>query len=126
MSRRNSTKKITICAGNGKVVGAVEDGIFSKSIKGSKHILQKPPAIAFDVCSIEQAKAAGASRVQVLDTESDKVYSASLERISEKGTYFNRGWGEQVFLPMVYWGMTKKGEPQVEQLSLFQLAGLTA
>jgi len=126
LNNSNSTKKIQICAGNGKVVGAVYNGVFTKKIKGSKHILRKPPAIAFDVCTIEQAKEAGALRVQVTDIETCKVYSASLERVLEKGTFFNRGFGEQVFLPIVYWQLANENEPQAEQLTLFAFSGSMA
>ena len=42
-----------------RVVGAVKGDTFFKTIRKS-HFLRKPPAIAFDTNSLEQAKQAGA------------------------------------------------------------------
>ena len=103
---------------NGRVVGHVANGIFYKAIKGSKHLLRSPRAIAFDVSSLTDAQAAGATQVQVTDTETSTVYRALITLIIEKGRRFNRRFGDQIFLTLDHWQhLHEHGE--AEQLSLF-------
>jgi len=113
---RRSQEKIPIYAESGKVVGEVKNGIFSKKVKASKHFLRKPPAICFDVVSLEQAKKAGATHIEIEDTETGKVYRAPLKLIWRKGFLLNRGFGEQIGLALNYWQLKEKKE---RQLSLF-------
>jgi hypothetical protein len=112
MQQNNST---LIFAGS-KVIGKVVDGIFYKNINRA-HYLRQPPAIAFDIDSLNQAEKAGASWVQVIDRDRGIVYRASLEHIMTKGFQFNRGWGEQIALPLSGWITSKHGGGL--QLSLF-------
>lgn len=101
-------EKVQIFAGK-KVVGYVLDGTFYKSLKSSKHFLRKPPAIAFDVQSLRDARAAGASKAQIIDQDTGTIYRASIDRIMKDGWTFNRGFGNQIALPMEGWTRTKKG-----------------
>lgn len=110
---------VSIFAGNGKAVGTVRGDTFYKSIQGSKHLLRQPPAIAFDVCSLEQAKAAGVIFVKVTDTETKTTYTAELSHILEHGTRFNRGWGEQIYLPLNGWIKRTKVRRDLSDLPLF-------
>ena len=86
-----------------KVVGYVEDGIFFKSVQGSKHFLRKPPAICFDVSTLNTARSSWATQVRVYDKESGLVYVAPLENIERYGFKFNRGFGNQIGLVMEQW-----------------------
>jgi hypothetical protein len=103
-----------------RIVGQVYGDTFSKTITGSKHLLRTPPAIAFDVATIDQAVRLGAVKVRVYDRESENVYKCSIDHLKENGFTFNRGFGEQIALVMDGWIKTRKGQP--EQLSL--LGGL--
>jgi len=87
----------------GKVVGRVENKTFCKTIIGSKHLLRIPPAIAFDVTSLEAAESAGAQMVWVKDVETASVYETTISKIKEKGIRLNRGYGDQVALPLKNW-----------------------
>ena len=98
-----------------KVVGHVRHGVFSKSIVGSKHLLREPRAIAFDVSSLEDAQNAGAQMVRVRDTETEITYQTAISTIWKRGFQFDRGWGEQIALPLDKW--SQPGQPQ--QLPLF-------
>jgi len=88
---------------NGRVVGHVRGNVFYKNIRGSKHLLKKPPAIACDVASLAQAEQYGAVWVDVCDTETRIHYRASLAHIRQKGKQFNRGYGEQIYLLLEGW-----------------------
>ena len=108
----------TIIRVGGKIVGKVEDGIFQKKVKGSIHFLHIPPAIAFDISSLEQAELAGAILVKVVDKETGKKYRAYLSTIWNKGFKLSRGYGEQIALSLSMWCIGD--EPLNEQLSLWR------
>ena len=93
------------------VVGRVEAGVFHKSVSGSKHFLQKPPGIAFDVSSLNDAGKAGAVHVEVYDKETRTTYRATLAHVLEHGRTFNRGYGEQIVLTFEGWTKRTKGAP---------------
>lgn len=114
----NNTTKIFV---GRHVVGRVKDGIFHKSIKPN-HYLQKPPAIAFDVQSLKDAEQAGANRVHVKDKQTGVIWIASIEHIWRAGFRFNRGWGEQIGLPLSGFIQQKPGGGL--QLELFQGMGV--
>jgi hypothetical protein len=89
----------------GKVIGKVQGGVFYKTIK-NKHMLKVPPAIANDISALEDAMNAGASKVCITNKDSGITYTTSIERIFRKGKRFNRGFGEQIFLPLGEWQQT--------------------
>lgn len=95
---------------NGRIVGKVSKGIFIKRLKASQHFLRVPPAIAFDISTLVDAEKAGASNVEVEDTESGKTYSASMGVIWGKGREIDRGWGKQWALTLDHWRV--KGDAQ--------------
>lgn len=95
----------------GHVVGNVVGNVFKKSVSSSKHFLQKPPAIAFGMDSLNAAKAAGAERVEVYDKDTRTTYKASMAHLLENGFSFNRGWGEQWALPLDGWVKQTRGKP---------------
>jgi hypothetical protein len=101
--------KYPVHAENGRVVGKVEGDTFYKFIKGSKHLLRVPPAIAFDVFSLDEAQDAGAIRLQVVDYETGTVYKSTIQHIREQGEEFNRGYGNQIFLVLEGWMKSKRG-----------------
>lgn len=100
-----------------KIVGYVQGQTFFKRIKSSKHFLRKPPAIAFDTSSLCDAELLGARFVQVTDSESGKVYKASIDQIWVEGFSLNRGHGQQQALHLSKWNCGSR--PVSRQLSLF-------
>jgi hypothetical protein len=94
----------------------VREATFHKSIKGRLHMLRRPPAIAFDVSTLRDAEAAGATAVAVTDSESGRVYAAPLSLIWARGFRVNRGHGEQ--LALILSDFNRPVE-RPEQLSLF-------
>jgi hypothetical protein len=109
------TNNNTIYAG-GKVIGQVRGDTFYKTIK-NKHMLKVPPAIANNISALEDAMRAGANNVCITNKDSGIAYTASMERIFKKGVKFNRGFGEQVFLPLGEW--QKSGANVARQFELF-------
>jgi hypothetical protein len=85
-----------------KVIGKVQGGVFYKTIK-NKHMLKVPPAIANDVSALEDAANAGANFVCITNKDSGITYTTTMVQILNKGVKFNRGFGEQIFLPLGEW-----------------------
>jgi hypothetical protein len=92
----------------GKIVGKVAGDTFYKTIRAN-HYLKFPPSIAFDISTLDQAEQAGAVWVEVRDKDNGTTYRSTIEHIREKGTPFNRGWGDQIYLPLDGWMRSKKG-----------------
>lgn len=104
-----------------KIVGEVIDGKFIKHVKGSRHFLKVPPAIAFDEKSISDAIQAGAKQAVVVDEETGIVYHCPIIRIIGWGFYFDRGYGKQIALIMEKWDVVKPPITQwAEQPALFE------
>ena len=91
---------------NGRIVGHVDGNVFQKHVSGSRHFLRQPPAIMFDLQSLADAQAAGATIAKVIDDETKAVYQVDIEKIFEKPIYKNYA-GAQVGLRLSEW--TKNG-----------------
>lgn len=102
---------------NGRAIAKVKGDTLIKSIHGSRHMLRQPRAIAFDVDSLNQAEAAGAVLVNVTDQETGVIYRSTIAHIRDKGIRLNRGYGEQIALPLEGWTTHKRGGGL--QLALF-------
>ena len=95
---------------SGKMVGWVESNTFYKKIQGSKHLLKKPPAIAFDTISIQIAIQYGADRIRVLDKETDIVYSCVMRDFELNQFSIDRGYGRQVAMVLNKWEKSRRVE----------------
>lgn len=100
---RHKQEGVPIYTSKGNEIGRVVNGVFYKRVRGSKHMLRRPPAWAFDVVSLKQAERAGARLVTVIDAESGAEYTTPLPRIWERGREFNRGYGDQIFMVISDW-----------------------
>lgn len=84
----------------GKVGGTVRgDTLHCYAKKG--HMLRRPPAWAKDIVTLEQALACGASVIAI--HHEGTVYSVAIATMFERGFRFNRGYGEQIALPLAHW-----------------------
>ena len=106
-------KKIYV-RGRSKPVGKVVGDVFRKWVSSKRHFLRQPPAIAFDVSSLTDAKRFGATTVEVRDSDSMNIYRASIETVLRDGMRFDRGYGKQIALALGRWSMRDK-----KQMSLF-------
>lgn len=114
MSKNNHN---TVYAGT-RIVGTVRNGTFHKTVKSS-HFLRQPPALAFDIDSLAQAERLGASRVEVFNKETGEYFKATIAHIREAGFALNRGYGEQIALPLNGFIHQSKGGALPVQLSMF-------
>ena len=101
---------------NNTMVGAVVGTTFRKHLKPN-HFLWRPPAIAFGLQSLIDAKRAGATRVEVINTETGRVHRATLDLIERHGFNVERGGFEpQRALALHRWQVTTKDAQQLELL----------
>jgi hypothetical protein len=112
---------------NSRIVGTVVGSEFQKTIH-TKHFLKQPPAIAFDIASLDAAEEAGARAVRITHFETRDEFFAPIAQIRQQGVRFNRGYGDQVALPLAYWIINGReqptpqepaSEPEAMQLSLW-------
>lgn len=104
------------------IVGRVRGDTFYKRVhKG--HYLRYPPAICFDVSTLEDAKAAGATKAEIRDMDSGKEYIAPIALILEKGIPVSRGHGKQIGLVMNMW--KEKGAPEEPKVVVAVSRGVT-
>lgn len=96
---------------NGRAIGKVSGRTFCKVISGSKHLLRKPAAIAFDRSTLRDARKAGALAVAVTDRETGKTYKATIDDVEAHGFPVFRGFGDQVALALTRFSINGK-EPE--------------
>jgi len=102
----------------GKIIGWIEGNSFNKNISSSKHMLQKPKGIAWDLSVLERARKENLKRTYVHDKETGNEYEAILEDFFRYGVRINRGFGEQIVLPLKFWQIKAPGRPYSSQLAL--------
>lgn len=113
MGTRGSVRRIYFST-NGKPVATLEGQILRKRVRASVHMLRRPPGWAIDRSILEAARRDGAVAIEVFDIETRKVFTAPINAFEKHGVHFNRGFGDQVALPLQYW--------RVEVFGLRQLA----
>lgn len=65
------------------------------------HILQRPPAIGYDVAALEEAERLGARLAYNL--YDGAVYAAPIAQIRAEGFTIDRGYGQQIMLALPRW-----------------------
>ena len=86
------------------IVGRVEGDTFYKRARSTVHMLRRPRrAWAADVDTLDQARAAGAEWVEVLDQDTGARYRVALVEFYRRGLRVDRGHGLQLALPLECW-----------------------
>lgn len=97
-----------------RIAGALVGGYLRKIVQGSRHMLRSPRGWAIDAHALATARAAGALGLRVEDTETGRVYLADWAALDAHGYSFNRGYGDQVALPIQYWQLEGAPAPLVQ------------
>lgn len=116
---------------DGKIVGTVYGGVFVKRVVESRHMLKRPvKAWSLAVEVFDELRTLDVRRIEVRGTESGKVWSSSLAHFATYCKPLNRGYGEQLYLPLSRWHQDGKPGPDAEadpdaprQLALFAESG---
>ncbi len=96
-------RPVQIRTADGRPCGEVAGCTWWKSVSASKHQLRKPPAWCFDARSLDQAEAAGATGVRLVDSETGATWSTGIASVRAFGFPVNRGHGAQIGLGLRYW-----------------------
>lgn len=89
----------------------------------ARHFLRRPPAIAFDRDVIDQAHAVGAERIVCVDRDSGDAYAVTMDAFMRGAFAFNRGWGDQLALPLAQWARSRVEAPATFQDALSGFLG---
>ncbi|MBI1795180.1 MAG: hypothetical protein HYR70_13465 [Chloroflexi bacterium] len=100
---KKSKTKIKV---NGRIVGQIVGDEFRKNIH-TNWILRTPPAIANDVQALHDAENAGAAYCVFTNTDTGIIYRTTISKIWDMGFPVNRGFGEQIALPLSLWTQTR-------------------
>jgi len=87
-------------------------GVLVKRLEWN-HILRRPPAIAVQASVLEELEGLGAKGVVTIMPNGRQLF-ATLEDFRRYGIAINRGFGEQVALPLKRW----REQPAEAQLTL--------
>ncbi|GAP05908.1 hypothetical protein ATHL_00749 [Anaerolinea thermolimosa] len=93
----------TYYSSDGKLVASLCGTVLRKRVRASVHQLRQPPAWAVDADILRKAMADGAQVVEIEDTETGRVFVTGIRAFELCGFCFNRGFGEQVALPLKFW-----------------------
>ena len=116
-STSTNVRSMPMRRADGRIVGELAGDILSKHAK-REHMLQRPPAWAWDDCILDAAERGGAVYTEV--TCGNLIYRASLADFRRYGLPVNRGYGKQTGLALTYWHVRRVGEPPAAvQMSLF-------
>ena len=97
---------------NGKVAGRVENGVFVKPVRGSRHMLRTPRAWAVDAEAYDSIRQ-HIDLIVVEDQETGINYRATPEIFDAFKGSLDRGFGNQYFLPLARWQVERKDERQL-------------
>lgn len=107
---------------NSRLVGVVANGELTQRRRASVHMLHRPRAWAVDVGVLREARAAGAVRVRIIDTETGANYIADIATFDIHGLPIDRGHGKQTALPIHFWRQqTGHTRPQADAVDAVQL-----
>lgn len=108
-----STKKTKIVRLNGKIIGRLEDGILSKHVRGSCHMLIRPRSWALDAEAFDKEVKPNATKIIIRDKETGLKYHCSVENFDRLKGELDRGFGRQYFLTLNHWEMRGNGYHQL-------------
>jgi len=94
---------IPIRTADGRVVAVIDGQALFKKVDSTKHMLRKPPSWAFDRATIEEAQAAGATKIEVWAADEGITYKATMAHFLEYSFALNRGHNAQLAMPLRYW-----------------------
>ena len=88
---------------DGRVVATLDGDTLRKRVVESKHMLRVPPAWCIDRVVVEESVAGGATRIEILATDTGITYRVSMAEFLAKAKVLNRFHNDQLMLPIRYW-----------------------
>lgn len=94
---------------DGKVIGTLEGGVFTKRVR-NLHQLHTPPAWAVDARAYRENLVGNCHTIVVDNIESGLRYTVSLKIFEQRKGFLSRGYGDQYFLPLKFWQVTSAAQ----------------
>jgi hypothetical protein len=88
---------------DGKLIGTLDAGVFTKKVRGSIHRVRTPPGWAIDKLAYDEHLVGKCHTIVIVDTEAHLRYTVSFAKFDEKKILMNRGYGAQYLLVLLYW-----------------------
>jgi hypothetical protein len=98
---------------DGKIIGDIEKGVFTKRVDGRVHMLRQPPAWAIDVRAFVKDVRPNCHTIVVEDTHAQLTYSVSVQLFSDKKGALDRRYGAQYYLPLKYWTVRSSSQKEL-------------
>ncbi|BCW94681.1 MAG: hypothetical protein WHS44_09895 [Fimbriimonadales bacterium] len=105
-------KRIEIRGAQGKLRGVIQNRTLQKEIRGSIHLLRKPPAIALDAAMYDRWRR-HFDAIEVHDTETGRVYRISATRFEHFRWELERGYGRQYAVALSRWSVEDPNDSQL-------------
>jgi len=91
---------------HGDFYGYIEDGVFVKHVRRSRHLLRNLKAWALDAESFDKLIKPAVREIQIVDVETGRRYRTSLVNfLQNRGEIEYRGFGRQYFMTLDKWGV---------------------
>ena len=92
-----------VATASGRKMGVIVGRKFVKHIKGSEHLLRRPPAICYDVLPFDATIVRQCDWLLVTDVETGETYTTSIFEFEKHKFVIDRGHGIQYGLELDYW-----------------------
>jgi hypothetical protein len=107
-------QRLVIYGAQGKIRGIIENRVLRKAIRGSLHLLRKPPAIALDARMYDRYRPYF-DEIEITDADTGIVYRVAASYFDRCRFVIERGYGKQYALELKRWHTNM---PTGEQLLL--------
>ena len=95
---------------DGKVIGELKDKVLEKNVRRSKHFLQVPPAICFDVSIFRDLEGVDVEKYRVTELERNEEFTISVDDFADNAFPVTRGNGPQWGCSLENWELKEKDE----------------
>ena len=110
-STTNSLEGQTVRNAAGRVVGRIEGGwLVKRGLDPKRHQLRKPPAWATDAEHLSLP----VKGLKIITTDG-RVWLGTWGAFERHGFRFDRGFGEQIALPLEWWIVRRRGKKAAQQ-----------
>lgn len=87
-----------------KIIGTLDNGVFTKTVYGSKHKLLSPPAWAIDSYVFDHVLKGRCKVIIIVDRDDfNRQYKVPFATFDSNKQETRRGFGKQYFLTMDWW-----------------------
>lgn len=97
---------------DGRIIGNVENGVFTKRVRSTIHMLRKPRAWAIDCKTYLGQVRPNAHTLRVEDRDTGTVYEVDVKVFDQYRGILTRDYAAQYFLTLRHWAI-RRGEQGV-------------